>query len=245
MIYVGVLFSLGSSMLFWSAFMRASGWIIAAIGAVALSFTAFAMPGADQVNTLYAPVIRLLLVPCHTNAWQVFYPIIPWLGVTAMRILMGRLLARDAILAMRTAGRVALALGCLFVAIRLGGGLGNLNVVPPGFLGFFTVVKYPPSLAYLCITLAINLLVMSQWNRLESIAAAPGNPLLVFGQCAMMFYLVHLWVYAVLGLIFRNGSSLVGMYGMWLVGLVIMYPFCKWYKAFKRTTPTDSFWRFF
>jgi hypothetical protein len=35
------------------------------------------------------------------------------------------------------------------------------------------------------------------------------------------------------------------MYGMWLLGLALLYPFCRRYNAFKKTTSSASLWRFF
>lgn len=244
MIYVGVLFSLGAAMVFWGLLLCAPSWLVAATGAVALLATELLMPGHAEIATLFAPWLRLLLVPGHTNAWQVFYPIVPWLGVVAIGVLLGRALLRDAAAAQRGAGRAALLLAAAFVALRLGGGFGNLNEVPPGALGFLTVVKYPPSLAYLAVTLALNLALVAAWGPLARLAAARWLPFGAFGRSAMMFYLVHLWLYAVLGLAFRGGSSLPQMLAMWLLGLVLMWPLCARYEVFKRTTAPTSVWRF-
>ena len=245
MIHVGVLFSLGAGMVFWSFFLRAANWFIGALGLAAVLITQFAMPGPGRVSELSPPLVRLLLIPGHTNSLQVLYPVIPWLGVSALGLLVGRGLLQDRKRTMRLSGWASAALMATFVAVRITGGFGNLNEVPPGLMGFLTVVKYPPSLAFLSITLGINLLAVAQWHRLEPFLGNRSNPLLVFGQSALMFYLVHLWVYALLGLLFRSGSSLAQMYGMWLVGLAILYPICRRYNSFRRTTPVTSLWRSF
>lgn len=244
-IYVGVLFSLGAAMALWGLLVRAPAWLVGALGAATLLVTEWLTPGADQAATLHAPWLRLLLVPGHTNAWEVFYPVVPWLGVVAFGLLLGRAVVRDAAAAQRLAGRLALVLALLFVALRLGGGFGNLHEVPPGALGFLTVVKYPPSLAYLAMTLAVNLALMANWGRLQALARRRWQPLTAFGRSAMMFYLAHLWLYALLGLAFRGGASLAQMLAMWAVGLLMLWPLCLRWGAFKRRTPTDSIWRFF
>lgn len=244
-IYVGVLFSLGACMVLWGVLVRARAWLVAAIGAAALLATEWLTPGAGQVATLYAPWMRLLLVPGHTNAWEVFYPVVPWIGVVAFGLLLGRAVVQDAARAQRIAGALAVTLALLFVVLRLGGGFGNLHEVPPGVLGFFTVVKYPPSLAFLAITLAVNLALMANWSRLQGLAARRWQPFTAFGRSAMMFYLAHLWLFALLGLGFRGGSSLAQMLTMWITGLAILWPLCLRYDVFKRRTAPDSIWRFF
>jgi hypothetical protein len=71
------------------------------------------------------------------------------------------------------------------------------------------------------------------------------HPLLVFGRVALLFYLLHLWVYGLLGLFSKGGSGLGTMYGFWLLGLLILYPLCYWYYGFKHRRPLASLWRFF
>jgi uncharacterized membrane protein len=112
-------------------------------------------------------------------------------------------------------------------------------------MGFLNVTKYPPSLAFLTMTLGMNLLLMGMWRWAEPCLQSRYHPLLVFGQVALFFYLLHLWVYSLLGLFFRAGSDLATMYGLWLLGLAILYPFSYQYNRFKGYKPVTSLWRFF
>ena len=175
----------------------------------------------------------------------VLYPVVPWLGVTGLGLLFGRLLQRHAHRAAQVALWAGFGLLALFVVIRVAGGFGNLNGVPSGWMGFLNVVKYPPSLAFLAVTLGINLLLIASWSRVEPHLHSPYHPLVIFGRTALFFYLLHLWVYALLGLLFRSGSGLATMYTFWLLGLAILYPLCYWYNRLKRGKPAGSIWRFF
>ena len=244
-IYLGVLFSLGGSLLFWAFMGRMSSWPIAVTSVAAILGTQFAIPGPDRTHLVYSYLTRALLIPGHSAILEVLYPVVPWLGVTGLGLLFARLLQRHA----RRAARVALWAGFgllgLFVVIRVAGGFGNLSVVPPGWMGFLNVVKYPPSLAFLTVTLGLNLLLMASWGWIEPHLHSPYNPLVLFGRTALFFYLLHLWVYGLLGLFFRTGSGLATMYAFWLLGLAILYPLCHWYDHFKRRKPADSVWRFF
>jgi len=245
MIYLGVLFALGGTMVFWSFMRRVSFWLIGLISLVALLVTQLVIPNRDHVATLYPPLLRLLIIPGHTNLWQIFYPVVPWLGATGLGLLFGELLKKDTHRAGRVAGWTGLGFLALFVIVRTTGGFGNLSEVPPGWMGFLNVIKYPPSLAFLAITLGINLLFMGTWRWAERRLQSRYHPLVVFGRVALFFYLVHLWVYSLLGLLFKAGSDLVTMYGCWFLGLGILYPLCYAYNRFKGHTSLTSLWRFF
>ena len=245
MIYLGVLFALGGTMIFWAFIRRLSPWFIGMISLLAILVTQLVIPSSDHVATLYSPLLRLLVIPGHTNIWQIFYPVVPWLGVAGLGLLFGELLKRDT----QQAGRVAIWTGLIFLVlfmfIRITRGFGNLNEVPEGWMGFLNVTKYPPSLAFLTMTLGMNLLFIGMWRWVNPYLRSRYYPLLVFGRVALFFYLLHLWVYSLLGLFFRGGSDLVTMYGLWLFGLVILYPFSYLYDRFKGHRLVTSPWRFF
>ena len=245
MIYLGVLFALGAAMVFWAFVRRAPLWLIGLISLASAIATQLATPGPDHTGILYSPLVRMLMIPGHTNIWVVFYPVVPWLGTTGMGLLFGELLQRDADRAMRMAGWTGLGFLMLFVILRAIGRFGNLNEVPAGAMGFLNVTKYPPALDFLAVTMGMNLLLMALWRRIGPGLQNDYHPLLLFGRVALFFYLLHLWVYGLLGLFSTGGSSLGTMYGFWLLGLLILYPLCYWYNDFKHRKPLASLWRFF
>jgi len=245
MIYLGVLFALGGVMVFWAFVRRAPLWSIGLISLASAVATQALTPGPDHTGVLYSPLVRMLVIPGRTNIWLVFYPLLPWLGATGMGLVFGKLLERDVERAGRVAGWTGLGFLVLFVILRAIGGFGNLHEVPAGAMGFLNVTKYPPSLSFLAFTLGMNLILIALWMRIEPRLQNIYHPLLVFGRVALFFYLLHLWVYGLLGLFFTGGSSLVTMYGFWLLGLLILYPFCYQYNRFKHKKPLTSLWRFF
>jgi uncharacterized membrane protein len=245
MIYLGVLFALGGAMVFWAFVRRAPLWLIGLISLVSAVATQLVTPGPDHTGTLYSPLVRMLMIPGHTNTWVVFYPVVPWLGATGMGLLFGDLLQRDAERAGRVAGWTGLGFLMLFVILRAIGGFGNLHEVPAGAMGFLNVTKYPPGLDFLTVTMGMNLLLTAFWKRIGPCLQNDYHPLLLFGRVALFFYLLHLWVYGLLGLFSTGGSGLGTMYGFWLLGLLILYPLCYWYNGFKHRKPLTSLWRFF
>jgi uncharacterized membrane protein len=133
----------------------------------------------------------------------------------------------------------------LFVLLRALGGFGNFH--PPagsGWIDFLNLTKYPPSLTFILLTIGGNLLALYFFHRVESHLSRWGEPLLVFGRTPLFFYILHLYLYAVIGFAFPTGTSIGVMYVLWALGVVILYPACKWYGRFKRDTPPNSVWRF-
>jgi len=244
-LHLGVLFSLGMSMMVWALMLELPSWTIALLSTLTLIVTEYLVSIQPGPGALVAPWLRVLAVAGHTNAWDVAYPVLPWLGVSGLGVLIGRGLLHDQQATQRSALWAAVGLALLFIVLRAAGGLGNLNSVPPGLAGFFTVVKYPPSIAFVAVTLSLNLALLAQWSRLPGWMTHAHNPLVTFGRCALMFYLVHLWLFAAMGLMFRGGAGPATMLLAWITGLVLMWLFCRWYLRFRSTRRVNSMWQFF
>jgi uncharacterized membrane protein len=93
--HFGVLYGLGASMVISSILLRFGTAIIGSVGVVAIFAAWVLIPRADHAGVLYPPWVRLLLIPGQTGTWQVFYPLIPWLGLTGLGLVFGRLLQAD------------------------------------------------------------------------------------------------------------------------------------------------------
>ncbi len=244
MIYLGVLFSLGGSLTFWALMRRAPSWLVGAVSGAVIVWTQCIIPGPGQTGTIFSPVITALFIPGQSGMLVVLYPVVPWLGVTGLGLVYGRMLQQFADRTVRVTFWAGIGLLVLFMIIRVLEGFGNLNTVPPGWMGFLNVVKYPPSLAFLTVTIGINLILLVSLRSIEPYLRNPYHPLVIFGRTALFFYLLHLWVYAFLGFFFRAGTGLTAMYAVWLLGLAILYVLCYRYDRFKRRKPGGSIWRF-
>ena len=249
-IFLGVLYALGLSMVFWGFLLRLSSWLVllVSIGAIAVTQAVMlaVMGRATDFHALsFSPLARLFLVPGKSGALFVIYPLIPWLGLTGLGIVFGRYLSDG-----KRGASQAFAWGAtflaIFVAVRLFGGVGNIHVpVPDGWIGFLNVTKYPPSLAFITMTLGVDLTVLGIFA-----IACNGNelwavPLLSFGRCALFFYIVHLYIFALIGFAFPHGAPITMAYPVWAVGLTILFPLCRAYERFKHGRPAESLWRLF
>jgi len=246
-VYFGVLFALGGVMMVLAPTLRWHWRFHLVLALCAIFLTQWVTPGPGDSHRLFPEGLRLLMIPGRTGQVVVFYPVLAWLGVAGLGILFGRWLA--------SAGRdrepfrwVGLAGGLLlilFFLVRGLGGPGNFHPPAPGWIGFLNVTKYPPSLAFLCLTLGVNGLLLSG-IALKSIARSRlFRAMMVFGRVPLFFYGIHLYLYGLMGWLVPGGVSPVQMLLFWLVGLVALYPLCQIYYRFKRTRPITSGWRYF
>lgn len=239
-----ILAGLGVAMLIGILFLRLSGPIQAAIG-TAIILVMQVLPGILLQTDLgsLAP-LRLLLLPGSVGPAYVLYPPIPWLGVALLGMAFARFLTRDPERAYRLALFAGLACLALFPIVRVLGGFGNLRM-PSGntVIDFFNVVKYPPSLSFLLLSLGFDLVVPGLFARAARRLAGGGQPLVILGRAALYFFLAHWFVYGALGMAFFKPGGLTETYLIWVVGLVALYPICKAYEAFKHRTLASSVWR--
>jgi len=157
--------------------------------------------------------------------------------------------ARSLLLDPRRTYRLALVggLACLalFPLLRLLGGFGNLRL-PSGhtLIDFFSVVKYPPSLSFLLLSLGVDLVLLGLFSRATRILTTVVRPLVTLGQAALYFFVAHWFIYSVIGgEFFPRPSGLPATYLVWIVGLVLLYPICRAYEIFKHSMPIASVWR--
>jgi hypothetical protein len=119
-------------------------------------------------------------------------------------------------------------------------------------MAFLDCHKYPPSLCYLLMTLGPAMLILA---LLDGPAPRWLTPFLVFGRVPLFYYLLHLpllhgmavglslivygranWLYG------ANppeapadaGFGLVVTYLAWFLGVLLLYPLCRWFADLKR-----------
>jgi len=134
-----------------------------------------------------------------------------------------------------------------FVVLRMINGFGSIRPIPFGtWMDFLQVVKYPPSMTFVFLTMGVNLVLLYLFSRLNQSNPSIWNPLLVFGRVPLFSYLFHLVIYALIGkFLVPEGISLLLMYPVWLLGLGILYPLAYWYGLFKSRQSEKSWVRFF
>jgi hypothetical protein len=102
------------------------------------------------------------------------------------------------------------------------------------------VSKYPPSLTYSALELGLLWLCLALLMTLEPVVGVRKNGvLLVFGQTAMFFYLLHRLALEVPATYFglRGVGNLTATYAVSAVLVGSLYPACLWYRAVKAAHP--------
>ncbi len=242
-LYFGVLFALGCTMIAGILFLEFPPAILVVTGILLISATEALLPEAGGY-VLYPFHQRILLLPGFTPGAGIFvlYPVIPWLGVVLLGMAFGKLLTSQQKNSRSFPLQLGLFLTVLFVAVRVNGGFGNIRMTgEEGVIGFLNVVKYPPSLSLLLLTLGLNLIALSLFNHIENRAGKLLVPLVILGRAPLFFYLLHLFLYAFMGMVTGpEKMPLIRMYGFWILGLVIMLPLCAVWADMRMNSKLSS-----
>jgi uncharacterized membrane protein len=244
--YIGVLFALGGTMILGSLLLWLKPLYLLPLTVVLVLGTELLTPHPGDWNQMYQPLSRLLLIPGGTLELWVNYPVLPWLELVTFGILFGRWLADDARRAFNRALWLGGAFLLAFLVLRGLDGFGNIRPrMGKTWIDFLNVVKYPPSITFNLLTMGINLLILGLLARAGERLGRLLQPLVVFGRVPLFFYLIHLFLYAGLGVwLVPRGTGLLSMYPFWLLGLLILYPLCLWYGQLKHSQPANSVLRF-
>lgn len=263
-----VLWGLGWAMLALAALVRLPAWAVGAFGVVMIA-THNLLDGltAPDVGAL-TPFINALHAPALLVAGPRFtilaaYPLIPWIGVTAVGFALGQVFSWEAERRKTFLVRLGVALTVAFVVLRAINVYGD--PVPwsaqasPAFtlVSFLNLNKYPPSLLFLLMTLGPALLLL---RAVDDNTSGWLRPALVFGKVPLFFFVLHLTLIhllAVVACLVRYGavhwmfespsldhfpitqppgwpSSLPVVYLVWVVVVVALYPACRWFAALKQ-----------
>jgi uncharacterized membrane protein len=258
-----VLWALGWAMITLSALVRLPAFVATAFGGLLIvSHNLF-----DSVKSA-SPLWPILHSPgfvVNTPEHVVFvaYPLIPWIGVTAVGYGLGQVYSWDSERRREFLLRLGVALSLAFLLIR------GLNIygdpsrwmrqktVVFTVLSFLNTTKYPPSLLFLLMTLGPAMVLLWSVDR-----ATPRvlRPALVIGKVPLFYYVLHfalIHLLAVVTCYVRYGSthwmfespdlghypfspppgwgySLPVVYLVWAFVVVTMYPLCRWFAGLKQ-----------
>jgi len=252
--YFGVLACIGTCFVIFSILRFLPTEVIFAISSALVAFHSYLNLDWIPSATNWGYLLHLILhePSFYRRPWVGLYPIIPWLGVMGLGWCFGqwilaikdkdRLYEIDKLLA-----SVGMGLIVLFFALRYFNGFGNdLPWLELEIIDFFTMAKYPPSLVFLLWTLGGTMLMLCAGIQVEKrnlLNSKPVKVILTYGSVPLFFYCAHLLLYSSipisLGLNKRAFSSLGLTYLVWIVGLALLYPICRWYKKLKKAHPNS------
>lgn len=202
-----------------------------------------------------------LPLPGGTSTF-IIYPLVPWIGVMAAGYAFGALYRLTPERRRRILLALGASMTVAFVVLRAVNVYGDPQpwaVQSRGVLftvlSFLNVTKYPPSLLFLLMTLGPAVMALAWFERTSS-RGPVARVLITFGRVPLFFYVLQ-WLTAhalavLVGYLAGqpvawqfanfsdkpfpnpNGFDLWVVYVFWLVGLVLLYPLCRWFAAVKQ-----------
>lgn len=191
------------------------------------------------------------------------YSLLPWTGVMLLGYVFGTLYKStyDAVKRRKILLFTGLGLLALFIVFRAFNIYGDPShwstqkTTALSVISFFNVTKYPCSLIYLSMTLGCALVMLSVLegvkNRFTAIVIVFGNVPFFYYVCHWyLIQTIHVVTFFVMGfktsqVITPNapflfsppgfGTSLSGVYIIWLLVITILYFPCKWFAKYKKT----------
>ncbi len=258
-----VLWALGWAMIVLSALVYLPPAVVTAFGLVMIS-THNLFDLIQSTNPLWS-ILHVPGVIASTPRFQVFvaYPLIPWIGVTAVGYGLGQVYRWPASRRKAFLLRACLAVTALFIVLRTINLYGDpapwakQNSAVFTALSFLNATKYPPSLLFLLMTLGPALFFLRVFD-----AGLPNllHPALIFGKVPMFYYLLHIPLIHLLAIatcfarygrvywMFQSpaiqffpitfppdwGYSLPIVYLVWAIVVIALYPLCRWFAGVRR-----------
>jgi uncharacterized membrane protein len=193
----------------------------------------------------------------------VAYPLVPWVGVTAVGYALGQIFDWNSERRRAFLFRFGVVLVAAFALLRGFNIYGNPTpwaaqaTAGLTIVSFLNVTKQPPSLLYLLMTLGPALLLL---RALEFRTPRALQPARVFGRVPLFYFILHLpliHLFAVIACYVMNGAvhwlfesptlavypftpppvwglSLPWIYLLWVLVVVTLYPACAWFAAVKQ-----------
>jgi len=260
---LNVLWALGCAMIILSVLVRIPLSVTTALGLIMIVGHNLldSIQSSNPVWTILHSPNFILKNPQHSVF--IVYPLIPWVGVTAVGYSIGRIYAWTWQRRRTFLLRAGLGLTAAFVILR------SINVYgdPARWtmqkstlftaLSFLNTCKYPPSLLFLLMTLGLALVFL--W-AMDGRTPQLLRPALIFGKVPMFYFLLHIPLIHMIAVVvcyaryghvhwmFESpsisqfpitpppgwGLSLPIVYLLWVSVVIALYPLCRWFADVKQ-----------
>jgi uncharacterized membrane protein len=263
-----VIWALGWAMIVLSALCWLSDWAVIAFGVIMIAGHNLFDAVRPQSFGAWAPLWSILHSPNVVYASPrhvifVAYPLIPWVGVTAVGYGLGKIFSWPSERRRKLLLQLGAGLTLAFILLRAVNIYGDpfrwaAQRSPVfTFLSFLNTTKYPPSLLFLLMTLGPALLLLRAVD-----SGTPGflRPALIVGKVPLFYYGMHVVFIHVLAVIvcyvrYRHvywmfespgpaqypvtpppgwGFNLSIIYLIWAGIVLAIYPLCRWFAALKQ-----------
>ena len=259
-IFLLVLWVLGACMIVLAGLIRLPLPVIACIGVGAIVLHNL-WDGVRVWNLVHQ--ISVFQSAGHTVIAP--YTLVPWFAVMALGFCLGAVFNWDPNTRRRFLLRAGMAMTIGFLVVRAINIYGDpsrwswQSSATVTVLSFLNTTKYPPSLAFLLMTLGPSLILLS-W--LDGRPLSRPNPLIVLGRVPLFYFVVHFFAAhaaivvlsivrygrTAMGFMFQPVPSMGGpaksfppdfgydlwaVYAAWIAIVVALYPVCRWFAGIK------------
>jgi uncharacterized membrane protein len=258
-----VLCTLGAAMIVLSGLIFLPDWAVVTFG-VAMILTHNLLDKIQSTNPIFLILHgQGFLLNTPQRVLFIAYPLVPWVGVTAAGYGLGIVYRWPAERRRSFLLRLGLSLTAAFPLLRWTNFYGDPNAwsvqksTAFTVLSFLNATKQPPSLLFLLMTLGPALLFLWIFD-----GGFPDilRPVLVFGRVPLFYFIVHLPLIHLIAVgvcylryghiywMFQSpslerypftappgwGLSLPGVYLVWIIVVVTLYPLCMWFSQVKQ-----------
>jgi uncharacterized membrane protein len=217
-----------------------------------------------------APLWHVLHVPGFAIPGKLLiaYPLIPWVAVMMLGYALADVYGMEPARRRKFLIWSGVAATALFVLLRAVNGYGNpaswlaQRTAALSVASFLNVLKYPPSLQFLLMTLGPTFVALALAERWRG--RVP-EWLAVYGRVPLFFYVLHIYLAHAMAVVIAfwqggelrripvvtdpgsippwYGVSLPGVYLAWILVVVLMYFPCRWFARLKAER-TDRWLRY-
>jgi len=258
-----ILWALGWAMIVLSVLVFLPDWAVTTFGALLICCHNL-LDGIQSTNPLFILLHQqATLFTAGQHTVFVAYPLVPWVGVTAVGYGLGQIYRWAPDRRRSFLLRVGLALIAVFVVLRAINGYGDPNrwatqkSAAMTVVSFLNATKQPPSLLFLLMTLGPAMLGLYVFDRRTPQFL---RPVLTIGKVPLFYFLLHIPFIHLLAVaicyvryghvywMFQSpdvttmpftpppgwGFSLPWVYLMWVAVVIALYPLCKWWADVKQ-----------
>lgn len=264
-LFLIVIWTLGWSMVLLAGLIFLPRWAIATFAVIVIAGHNLLDPVTPASLGSLAPLWNFLHVPGFVFGKALIgYPLIPWCAVMALGFALGGVYGMEPGSRRRLLVVTGAGMTIAFVVLRYFNLYGNpspwtAQQTPAMTLAsFLNVLKYPPSLMYLLMTLGPAFIALALF---ENVRGRIAGIVSIYGRVPMFYYIVHIFVIHVLAYAFAvvqggrgdfinldvasfpswYGTSLPGVYLAWAIVVFILYWPCRWYADLK-SRRKDLWW---